>query len=892
MLWGFDGFTRGMNESDARFRKKRSENVKLFTEYKNLFPDAPIEDYQNFINETTEGSAYLKKQMPSTEALQSYVDRQELTRKRETRRIQNQTLQTDLAIGNTLTERVKQLSSNVDTIDDIRANLLGGLEVGSDQYSRISSWVDSNGPTITGAMTSSKRDLAERLAGQLKTLDPEAVKRIAQESYGLKINDTTVNMTLELARQTQDEKQRVARSKIFEDFKKDKELMTLMRSNDPSERRQGENILKRQFTDANVPWLEANASNGVEGSGAEFSERAVADYTVNSNDRQQNARLTALSDPQFKTIQSNINEMTTKQAIEMLRAIIPDEGITSSEEGEIAQALLKTMELNRDDANAKDIEKGVAQGAGIPKDDATLDRWLATKPWPDTVKAQVKIQLQLTDKLERKQKTDKWQQEAFSNPSVMSMFSTSDPKAYETLMEQYRAQSQAAGYEFDESLWARFAATSLTQKGLMQKEKILTEFSKNARYQAAVKAAQRVDGQDGAIREIINYVNSEGDRLSQTQRREVFARLFDSAGLDVGNVMNDLYTAQVTKAKADGLKEFTQRQTINADNAQVDGSIAATLFDSSIDLKKGEGDVLGTLAKQYATTSGVPSSTIRQALQAISQTDEYKGKDGLDKLIPTFDSVVTAQIMATNGGKIPSLQQQQASFISSRVNALVIEPKTLSELRGQLQRHEAGFDKVSENLMLLSDTATNGSVEAFDSKKKDLIGRLSTSIGKIKRLLTGNKIIAFESLEPLSNQLANLERKMALLQQAEHPRKIERRQQEMENRQSMNTFLLGDTPYDPASVAARGEQHMKAIKEAEENLRNVGKGYLVWDKNGKAFNRSAQPVRRDTQAFEDTRRMAVSQLEAARRTYMNYQKARATLTQGPKNPMGQSIIMR
>jgi len=129
-------------------------------------------------------------------------------------------------------------------------------------------------------------------------------------------------------------------------------------------------------------------------------------------------------------------------------------------------------------------------------------------------------------------------------------------------------------------------------------------------------------------------------------------------------------------------------------------------------------------------------------------------------------------------------------------------------------------------LMMLSDQPTNGSVEAFDAKKQELLGRLSTQIGKIKRLLTGNKIIAFESLEPLSNQLAGLERKMALLQQAEHPSKIERRQQKADQQNQRVTYLLGENPNDEASVRVMGQRHVEAVKKAQAKVAALKRKYL------------------------------------------------------------------
>lgn len=72
MVFGIGQIQQGMNDSDDRYQTKRLNNLKLYNLWKQSFPTAPISAHQDYLNSLSGNDRWLKKQLPSNEALMAF----------------------------------------------------------------------------------------------------------------------------------------------------------------------------------------------------------------------------------------------------------------------------------------------------------------------------------------------------------------------------------------------------------------------------------------------------------------------------------------------------------------------------------------------------------------------------------------------------------------------------------------------------------------------------------------------------------------------------------------------------------------------------------------------------------------------------------------------------
>ena len=93
VFWGVSQFSDGMNKSDERYQTQRANNLRLYNEYKNMFPDASASEHEKFIDEIAGDSRYLRNFLPSSDAVNSMIEQRAIKRQQETDRFNMQMMQ-------------------------------------------------------------------------------------------------------------------------------------------------------------------------------------------------------------------------------------------------------------------------------------------------------------------------------------------------------------------------------------------------------------------------------------------------------------------------------------------------------------------------------------------------------------------------------------------------------------------------------------------------------------------------------------------------------------------------------------------------------------------------------------------------------------------------------
>lgn len=119
MVFGIGQIQQGMNDSDDRYQTKRLNNLKLYNLWKESFPTAPISAHQDYLNTLSGNDRWLKKQLPSNEALMAFDA--ERTRKRKLAEADRQytEMTRKLEIENQLSTIVDDYASTGSNAEDI-----------------------------------------------------------------------------------------------------------------------------------------------------------------------------------------------------------------------------------------------------------------------------------------------------------------------------------------------------------------------------------------------------------------------------------------------------------------------------------------------------------------------------------------------------------------------------------------------------------------------------------------------------------------------------------------------------------------------------------------------------------------------------------------------------
>lgn len=811
MLWGISGITQGMNESDARFRKKRSENIKLFKEYQDLFPDAPIEDYQTFIDETTEGSPYLKKQMPSSDALQSYAESRELAKKREAEKLDREALRGDLALSREMRNQLSQLGPSVTTFEDAQTALLGNFNEGSKQFSAVSDWANANKNTIMGTIKNSQIDFATKIASTTKDLTPAGLKAVAK-SFGVTATDETIDLAMEIAKENQTEDHRKKSLDIYNVASNDKVLMDQLASDDPQIQAKGVQQLKSLYLAQGVPFKEDDAANGVAGTARRYIEKSQANADYQRPRNVEKAEQSAYESKMFQSVVSSLSGKTEEEQLDLIRGIIPDVDINDTEETAIAKRILKNaMELaTRDQREKTQSVVGIISKMG-DVDEASIRATLGTTYNKEVIDQAIAIHKANRKIVNQKEQKD-WQKESIKSNRTIAAFSSTNTKDVEDELYRRKREAEANDWKFDTNYWSDVSQALLQERQIGERIKFNQSFTEMPLYKKAIEAAQN-NNPEGAITMITELV--DGTAMSKTDKNDIIAKLLATAEIEVGTGMNKVYEAQVQAQRTSAAKDWAALQKNVLAQAKMDGAYAALLFDEDIDLAKStDASYLGTRVSSYINSTGVPATVIIDTLRQLA-AEKYKGKEGLAKLNANFVPIMSAEITAKYG-KLPNSLAQRSKYITDRVDMVVVKPQQVAELRGSLRTIGDEIAEAKQKLQTLWSRSDPASVGKYGEKKNEILGSLKAKLAQIKRFVDGGKVIAVEDVDDLTEQYNVLQKRIAEYSQVIHPQIVV----EQENKKSSNEqqlLALGFTADDRFGNNSI-QRHREALTEAENAL--------------------------------------------------------------------------
>ena len=108
MLFGFSQFSEGRRKAQQDYATKRTQNLEHYKRWRELFPDAPISDHENLLEELSGGSNYLRNQLPSMDALEQYGARRDKERAIKDAQVQAQQATSQINLTNSIGSLVEK----------------------------------------------------------------------------------------------------------------------------------------------------------------------------------------------------------------------------------------------------------------------------------------------------------------------------------------------------------------------------------------------------------------------------------------------------------------------------------------------------------------------------------------------------------------------------------------------------------------------------------------------------------------------------------------------------------------------------------------------------------------------------------------------------------------
>lgn len=111
MVIGIGAILDGMDESDARYRKKRLDNLQTFKAYRDLFPDAPASQFNSLIDELAGGDRFLKGGLPAQDAIAAMVQRRQEELAHQSKLREREGIKFDLSIQDSMNQALDRAAS-------------------------------------------------------------------------------------------------------------------------------------------------------------------------------------------------------------------------------------------------------------------------------------------------------------------------------------------------------------------------------------------------------------------------------------------------------------------------------------------------------------------------------------------------------------------------------------------------------------------------------------------------------------------------------------------------------------------------------------------------------------------------------------------------------------
>lgn len=757
MLWGFSNFSKGMAESDLAYQNKRKNNLALYNNFKEMFPDASAADHEKFIDEIAGDSRYLKNFLPSSDAIGSYISNRQLEKERETQRFEMQMAQNQMTTNKMMMDALTQMAPSIENWETTgREKWLGQFADGSAAQKQAGSWWDNNQSAVRSAVRSGRTDFAKKAAADLTEDDlNKGDAHIAQKLaklYGIeKLSSDQISIIKDTASERIGDRRRKIELPVYDQLKGDQELGRLLLSNDPNLVTSGEERIKQAY--------EQNGLIATDKDIARYKKLHADVFNLNKGNRiekaEQDVLLAPELAPQRQLITDLINGGAKKETVieEIKRAIIDKDYTLFDQQSELvmAERIYNLMQKQQYPKMRENLNKisGLIQDNQLKTTD-DIDTHLLQVLRIDPTSEMGKVLKEVSAKrLQNKTQSEirEWRNkrnlkdngQTFN--SIMSIDDATRGAAWNALEQEYAEN----GWTFDAAekiYWEKSALNYYHQNSDTIRKNYLNSLGDKLWFKNAI--AKAADGDSmGALTDIrLNLKNMDlPDRLKDLLAKDA-GELVASMSQ---TVMTTDYKKRVLTSKEAGGKLFDEEEKAVQENAKVAGiAIAGQFGIDTEDLgKDSTAKIAGNIFQEIQRETGLAPNIISGFVSAVYDDDEEFQRDVQTRALkPKVMQMIRNQI---DEDKLVDVNIRRTAFAANYANTATLAPIKQEEILSAISsvRKEISKDAREELKKYHSDNTPKGLL-AYKKARDKVVLNLHNKIKNILRYKDrGDRIIGY-----------------------------------------------------------------------------------------------------------------------------------------------------
>ena len=793
MLWGFNQFQKGMQESDDRYQTKRQKNLQFYREWRQLFPDAPISDHQNVIDTLSGGSSYLQQQLPSTEALRSYADRRKKDREYTDFKMQNEKFNSHLDAMNNLTKMVDNKININSTWESLREDISGMFPDPSSRGAKIAEqMLREYEPTFQAKLVNRKNEMAIKIADAMQGVDADDAADAAA-SLGLQANDEILKLATAKRKRVDRTERGDKVAKFSKDMRNDTTVQGLLNIGTIESLKKAQDYVTDQA--------------GFQGLTLDATEIENLNRSLKS---EQTARTPIIANEAVKTVSTRnpgaipaLQEYMVKQGANLNPEKLKEQIATYATVGMNAQAKQAFVQqiYNRLTSSAnvnmqkQDYVKKAAAiiGPGRDYDPQSVAARLGIDPRNSGLIKNI-IDFAKGDQAEKTMEViTKINNDVQSDQVLMSRLSSTDPEIRENAIAEIK--NRYARFKvsdaFDSLSWRMkaFDAVKLAEPALIRDT--VEKITKSPAFQNAVKLGN--DGKDSYAIQVL--MDSIPKTVQGKARQDIFEQVFGQLNLavDTGIVTLQKSLAVQTRKAAD------ERYTVEVDDL-IDkgaGSIQAW-FANKINKDDDDPEAIkvGGIVPAFLRGKDIASGDDLTAIFEVAWA-----KSGKDQTVFQRDQIrllneAYAEIAGNN-----KLSRTRQGYIKSQVDlrtADVISQKVFSAKQKEIEIHlgelRTVLDTFSAPLHVGKDGKASGTNDpmVFQEKKKDAVLSLFKLIDELKKSAQAGTVIFGDLEAGTFADLQAMQQEIQDIYNEPNPVKMRMDLQNLKNAQTQSSFEVFD----------------------------------------------------------------------------------------------------
>ena len=805
VFWGISKFTEGMNRSDERFQTQRANNLRLYNEYKNMFPDAPASEHEKFIDEIAGDSRYLRNFLPSSEAINSMIEQRDIKRQQDTDRFNMQMTQNKLAVNNSLIGQVEKLSPYTTNPQNLKDQLLGALTPNSPAYNYTSKWLDSNNDLIGSTIAQGQLQFAKKAAQTLLPSDmanDASIEKKLKPFFGeRKISPVVLDQIKREATRLQRDSRYAKTNPIFEQAMTDDVLMKGLVSNDRMEKDAAVEQLRLAYQRVGLTFNDnlQDPNNDL----APILTTAGNRWRMNLGNRIAAAEEQAREAPKFadqrETIQAEIAKGASDESIyALIKEIIPDSNyadLSMEDEAKIAERILRDFKTKAVGTQAKHFDAlitGVTNGTIF--DRAGLEAWYKMRGLEpksahnrETINQAVKYLDQ-----HKTQKKKEWRAGESARANSATLAALANPSTENSSFDALKRQYEAKGWRFtpeDEDWWRSQVSAYYDQNREKINANFIETLNRKSWWKEAVATA--VDGRlDIAVENLrreLSYLN-----INASNKNQLFKAAQSVLEQESGNKMNDAFEAKVASYQKILGDNYDTEEKQRIEFIKQRSELAAENWgESKSDILEGKSAFAVQLNTFVADLASKTGYSFEQIVPFLIQT--YPKKDDLQ--VAFLSGKAEQAVIAFNklNGRPPfDAVSRKTAKVMSDVNMVTLEPQREQDILKDIETEIFNLEKVRSGMVRkFHEQATDDAVAKHNNKRDTYSRDLQRTINKLKRYLDrSDRVIGFVDEDNLIQKIRELENLKKEFKQFQHPYEIE--QQTLQNNKAGSMAIATD----------------------------------------------------------------------------------------------------